>query len=103
MDGRGLSELGVAFLDVVEERIERVVIPLAEWVVLVVVALGARERDTHENRGGRVHAIHHVGRAIFVFLLARLAVGGMIAVESCGDLLRERRVGEQDHPRAARS
>ena len=61
----------------------------------MVVALGARERDAHENRGRRVHAVDHVGGAVFIFLLARLAVGGVIAVEAGGDLLRERRVGKE--------
>ena len=63
-----LREVGVEprFVDVVEEREERIEVFLRERVELVVVAAAALEREAEERRAERGHAVVDVGDAILL-------------------------------------
>ena len=79
----------------VEEPVHRVVVALADRVELVVVALGALERQTQEDLGRGVGAVLGVDRQVLLRDHPALGAGGVAPVEARGDLLVQGRVRQQ--------
>ena len=61
----------------------------------MVVAARTTERQPEENRRGRLHAVHHRLDPVLLIDHTALALDGVIAVESGGHFLRERRAGQK--------
>ena len=80
---------------VVEIREELIELLLRERIELVVVASRARDRQAHEHRGGRVHAIDDVFDRVLFGNDAAFRVAAVITIEPGGDLLVQRSVGQQ--------
>ena len=59
--GISLDPIESFFCDVIEEGIERVILPHADGVVLMVVALGAGESESEPGGCGGVDAVHDEG------------------------------------------
>ena len=78
-------------LDAGEEGEELVVLLLRDRVVLVVVALGAAQRQAEPDLAERVGAIDVVADDELLGVGAALLVEARVAVEAGGDLLLERR------------
>ena len=94
----GLGRLRRAQVDlvgVVEEGEELVVLALRQRVVLVVVALGAADRQAEPDRRRRVDAVDDRLDAELLLVDAALVVGQRVAVEAGGQLLREAGAGQQ--------
>ena len=90
------EELGRAALRHAVEGVEQaVVVALGDRIILVIVALGARHRQAEPGRGGRVDAVEQVHEPLLFGDRAPFAVQQMIAVESAGDSLLDRRLGQQ--------
>src|SRR5687767_13982300 len=81
-----------AFLiDVVEEREERIKLAPRDRVEFMIVAASAADRQAEEHRTGRLDAIDYIFNVPLFFNGSGFGDGAMIAVESSGDALVERR------------
>jgi hypothetical protein len=78
-----------------KEGIELVVLLLGDWIVFVVVALGASNRQSQPHRGRRIHAIDDVGCVVLLRDCPALEVNHVIAVEAAGDALFHGRARQQ--------
>ncbi len=96
-DGR--VRLGVAVhrvgVEVVEERVQRVVVALCDRVELVVVALRAADREAEEGGAGGVDAVGDVAEADLVEDRAAFVGGDVGAEEAGGDAIVEGGVREE--------
>ena len=92
----GREELRRARLGHPIECVEQtVVVPHRDRVVFVVVALSARHRQSEPRGGGRVDAIEQIDKPLLFRNRAALAVQQVVAIETAGDFLVERGVGQQ--------
>src|SRR5262249_9775457 len=82
-------------IGVIEEREKLVILALRKGVELVVVALGAADCQAKKDAAGGVHAIDDRFDAELLEVYSPFLVDERIAVEAGGDLLRQRRAGEQ--------
>src|SRR6185503_13103193 len=86
----------VAILDgAVEERVELVILALADGIKLVIVALRACYRETEERRRGGIHAIHHGLDAELLRVDPTFLVDLRVAIEARRDFLLQRWVWQQ--------
>ena len=79
----------------VEEGEKAVVLPLRDRIELVVVTTGAADRQAQEQHRGGLHPIGHILHAIFFRDGSPLEIDHVVAGKTGGDLLFERRAGEQ--------
>ena len=80
--------------DLVEDREDLEVLLLADRIVLVVMALGARHRQAHPDLEGGVHAIDHGDVAELLVVGPPFGVGQRVAVEGGGENLIHARIGQ---------
>ena len=94
---RGVREVRVeaGFVDVVEERKERVVVALRDRVELVVVTARALERQAEHRGAEGVDAVEDVLGAELLLDAAAFVGLAVQAVERRGDALVARRVGQE--------
>src|SRR5262245_27821024 len=78
-----------------EKGEELIILLLRDWIILMIVALGAANRETKPYRSRSVNTIHQICRVVFFWDRAAFEVNHMIAVEAAGDLLFQGRVGQQ--------
>ena len=88
---RRVDDLEVRFVRVVEEGKELVILPLAERVELVVVALTTADREAEPDAAGGVHAVNNRIDAELLQVDAALLVDHRVAMETGrGQLVRSR-------------
>src|SRR5262249_48968918 len=87
LGGRRDFELGL--VDVVEEREQPVIVALAGWIVLVVVALGAADGQPEKDRARGIDAVDDRLDPELLDVDASLLVDLRIAMKPGGDALRE--------------
>ena len=91
---RAIAERSALEVAVGKEGEKAEVVLLAEWIVLVVVALRARQRRAQPHRRGGVDAIDEDFVARLVRIDATLFVGHRVAVEAARDLLLSGGIGK---------
>ncbi len=82
-------------VNAVEESRHPVVVRMAHGIELVRVALRAAECEAEPDRACRVHAVQHIIHARLLRIAPALAVGHVVAVEACRQLLLRRRLRQQ--------
>ena len=92
------GDLEVGLIHVVEEGEELVILALGDRVVLVVVALGTADRQTEEDRPGRVDAIDDRIDAELFDVDPPLLVDQRIAMKAGGDARAELAAAAQRSP-----
>jgi hypothetical protein len=75
------------FSDVMEKRVQSVVVPLADGVELVVVAAGAREGQAEPSGGGGLNSVEAVFGEEFLRNNAAFFIDHVVPVEPGGDPL----------------
>ena len=81
--------------EVVEKTGELVVLTLGHWIVLVVMALGALQRQSHHGRRGGIDAIHEILDSIVLIDNSTFIRCRIISQETGRDLLFDRSLGKQ--------
>ena len=84
-----------ALRNAVEGVEQAVVVVLGHRIILVIVTLGARHGQAEPGRGGGVDPVEQVDEALFLGDRAPFSVEEMIAVESAGDLVLDRGIGQE--------
>src|SRR5207237_10730577 len=93
---------GVAFCavqtvlrDVIEKRVELVVLLLGDGIKLVVVALSAADGEPHPHGSSRIDTVDNVGVVVLFGDGAALEVDHVIAIKAAGNLLLHAAAGKQ--------
>ena len=94
-DAGRLPAWPAALGQLVEDMEQPVVVDLGQRVVLVVMALGAGQRQAQPGGAGGVDAIKQIVEPLLLGNRAPLAVEQMVAVEGRGNFLLVGRVGQQ--------